>query len=151
SPETEQIFDCSAAQHARAYEPAGVLFVQRPSLGYTDLRDLLAARMARETYAALWNEARADVPAWFAAGLAALYRPRADLGALGLVRAALDDGSTLPAETLARDLPGDAPLNERTLWQAQSAVLVRYLAERHGPDAPFEIARALAEGEPFED
>ena len=90
-------------------------------------------------------------PAWFAAGLATLYRPRADLAALGLVRAALNDGATLPAETLAIDPPDDAPLNERALWEAQSAVLVRYLADRHGPDAPFEIARALAEGEPFED
>jgi len=151
SLETGQVFDCSAAQIVRAYESAGVLFVQRPSLGYTELRDLLAARMAGETYAALWDEAGADVPAWFAAGLAALYRPRADLAALGLVRAALNDGATLPAETLAIDPPDDAPLNERALWEAQSAVLVRYLADRHGPDAPFEIARALAEGEPFED
>lgn len=147
----EQVFDCSLAQHLRVYGDTGVAFIQRPTLGYTELRDLLATHMARDIYLRLWDEAGADVPAWFAEGLAALYRPRPDLPALGLVRAALEDGSTLPADALASAPPDDASVNERALWQAQSAVLVRYLADRTGPDAPFEVARALAEGEPFDD
>ncbi|MCC6799717.1 MAG: hypothetical protein IT325_06350 [Anaerolineae bacterium] len=150
SPLNEQAFDCSAAQHARAYENAGAIFMQRPSLGFSELRDQLAARMARETYTRWWDEAGADVPAWFAAGLAALYRPRGDLAALELVRAALRDEALLPDQALARALPPDAAPAERALWQAQSAVLVRYLADRSGPDAPFEVARALAAGAAFD-
>lgn len=151
SPENGQVFGCGLDQYRRAYDEAGASFVQRPTLGYTDLRDQLAARMAQDTYAAWWDEAGADVPAWFAAGLAALYRPRGDLAALELVRAALRDGSALSAEALARALPPGATSAERALWQAQSAVLVRYLADRNGPDAPFEVARALAAGATFED
>ena len=150
SPVTGQVFECAAAQHARAYSGAGVTFIQRPTLGYTDLRDLLAARMARDTYQQQWDAAGREVPAWFAAGLAALYRPRGDLPALELVRAALDDGSALPLDALASEPSEDAPLTERALWQAQSAALVRYLMDRRGPDAPFEIARAVAEGRTFD-
>lgn len=151
SPLNRQAFDCSAAQHARAYGGAGVTFVRRPTLGYTDLRDLLAVRMARDTYTQRWEEAGVDVPAWFAEGLATLYRPRGDLAALERVRAALEDGSALPVDALASEPPPDAPLSERTLWQAQSAVLVRYLLSRSGPDAPFEVARAVAKGRPFDE
>ena len=74
--------------------------------------------MAGETYAALWDKG-ADVPAWFAAGLAALS-PARRLAALGLQSAPLNDGAMLPAETLAIDPPDDAPLNERALWEAQA-------------------------------
>lgn len=151
SPENGQLFGCSAAQHARAYENAGILFVQRPSLGFSELRDQLAERMAQETYAAWWSETGATAPAWFAAGLAALYSPRGSLAALELVRAALRDEALLPDQALARALPPDATAAERALWQAQSAVLVRYLADRTESDAPFTVARALSEGVAFDE
>lgn len=151
SPENAQVFGCGPDQYRRVYDAAGITFVQRPSLGFSELRDQLAARMAQETYAAWWDEADAAAPAWFAAGLAALYRPRGDLAALEQVRAALRDGVLLPDEALARELPPDAPPAERALWQAQSAVLVRYLADRYGGGAPFEIARALAGGATFDE
>jgi len=151
SPVNKQVFDCGAAQHTRAYGGAGIIFIQRPTLGYTDLRDLLAARMARDTYQRQWDAAGREVPAWFAAGLAALYRPRGDLAGLELVRAALEDGSALPLDALASEPSEDTPLTERALWEAQSAALVRYLMDRSGPDAPFEVARAVAEGRTFDE
>lgn len=151
SPVNGRLFACPIEQHERVYHGAGLIFVQRASFGFSDLRDRLAVEMARRTYDALWQASGVEVPAWFAAGLAALYRPRGDLAALEMARAALEDGALLPAAALADQPAAGASRYERELWQAQSALLVRYLADRNGPDTPFEVARAVADGVPFDE
>lgn len=150
SPVNGRLFPCPVEQHERVYSGAGLIFVQRASFGFSDLRDRLAVEMAQQTYDALWQASGVEVPAWFAAGLAALYRPRGDLAALEMARAALKVGALLPTAALDDQPAASASRYERELWQAQSALLVRYLADRNGPDTPFEVARAVADGVPFD-
>ena len=51
---------------------------------------------------------------------------------------------------LADDLPSEADYQARALWEAQSYLLVLYLADRYGADAPFDLAQNIpADGDGF--
>jgi len=76
-------------------------------------------------------------------GLAGLYHLQADTPALQVARAAGRTESLIPLEGLMFDPPDDWPEMKRELWEAQSYLLVLYLADRWGADAPFELAERL--------
>ncbi|MCZ7540565.1 MAG: hypothetical protein M5U29_11775 [Anaerolineae bacterium] len=151
SPENAQVFGCGPDQYRRVYDAAGITFVQRPSLGFQR-----AARSTRGAHGA--GDLRRVVG-------------RGGRGGPGVVRGGAGGASIARAATWRRwnrcappcamrcccpTKPWRAsfrrtPPAERALWQAQSAVLVRYLADRYGGGAPFEIARALAGGATFDE
>ncbi len=83
------------------------------------------------------------MPAWFASGLAQLHHLRAQPMALELVRAAVRTGSHYALAELADDLPSEADYQARALWEAQSYLLVLYLADRYGAGAPFDLAQNI--------
>ena len=131
-------FPCSREAFEVVYRRAGIIFVQRPSYGYADLRDLLIRRMVADTYRSMW--AGAAVPDWFSTGLALLYRQRPGSAALALVRSAARTEALFALSELQAHLPDDAAYQERALWEAESYLLALYIADRFGASAPFELA-----------
>jgi len=134
-------FPCSREAFEAVYAQAGIAFVQRPSFGYADLRDLLIRRMVAGAYRSAWSGAA--VPDWFASGLAQLYQQRPGGAALALVRSASRTEALLPLPDLQTRPPDDAPYQERALWDAESYLLALYLADRFGAAAPFELAAGI--------
>jgi len=135
-------YPCSEAMFAQLYAQHGMIFLQRASYGFSVLENHLIETMVRQTYAPMWVEVR--VPAWFIEGLAALYRLRPGLAALEVTRSAARTGSAHPIEVLAAGMPQDATYPEQTVWEAQSYLLVLFLADRYGAEAPFQLARDAA-------
>jgi hypothetical protein len=150
SPETNQLvsvvtsrednsqYPCSVDAFQQVYARAGLIFVQRPTFGFSELEDLLIARMVRNTYTALWQNA--VVPAWFASGLAFMYRLHPSMSTLEVVRDAARTESLLSLSGLASEVPDDTTFQARALWEAESYLLTLYLADRYGAKAPFDLA-----------
>lgn len=142
APVRPAAYPCSRALYEQAYAAAGMQLIQRPNASYGELRDQLVASMARRMYRAVWDGAR--VPPWFEFGLAALYRVRPDGPAL--LREVLP---RTPTDTLLElaDLVAEPPLDDpsRDLWEAQSYLMVLYLADSYGLDAVLDMARAIPE------
>jgi hypothetical protein len=136
-------YPCTEALFVQAYARFGVTLVRRPTYGLSDLEDALIAAMVSRAYSASWQEA--EVPAWFDAGLAALYRPRPGFAALELVRSASRSGQLFSLEALQDSLPATATHAGRALWGAQSYALALALADRYGLQAPFDLARAAGQ------
>jgi hypothetical protein len=150
SPETNQLmsvvtsreddsqYPCSADAFQQVYARAGLIFVQRPTFGFSELEDLLIAHLVRRTYTALWQNA--VVPAWFVSGLASMYRLHPSMAALEIARDAARTESLLPLSELMSAAPDDATFQARALWEAESYLLTLYLADRYGAKAPFDLA-----------
>jgi hypothetical protein len=150
SPETNQLmavvtsrednsqYPCSVDAFQQVYARAGLIFLQRPTFGFSELEDLLIAQMVRNTYTALWQNA--VVPAWFVSGLAFMYRLHPSMSALEVARDAARTESLLPLSELVSAVPDDATFQTRALWEAESYLLTLYLADRYGAKAPFDLA-----------
>jgi len=141
--ETETLYPCSPAHYRQLYAAANMIFVQRQTYGYSDLQDLLVNEMVHQSYDQAWSDIL--VPAWLRAGLGALLRLHPDIAALNVVRDAARTDTLLDLSTLAVEPPDDVPYQQRALWEQQSYLLVVYLADRYGADAPFEMARDLTQ------
>jgi hypothetical protein len=139
SREDDSTYPCSTELYERVYAHAGIVFLQRPSHGYTELQDLLIASIVRAAYAEMWGEAL--VPGWVANGLAWLYRLRPSLAALQAARTAARTESLLLLDDLANAPPDGASFQDRALWEAESYLLLLYLADRYGAETPFDLAR----------
>ncbi|NJL94139.1 MAG: hypothetical protein HC915_10645, partial [Anaerolineae bacterium] len=137
-------FDCSPESYAAWLAEAGVLLVQRQSLDFTQLQDQLNAALVNAFYAERWASAAA-IPAWFQAGLSMLYRPLPGGQELAIARAAqeLNNAPALATPPAPQDV-------QRAIWEAQSYLMVLYLAERFGAQAPFELAEALTRRPDFD-
>jgi hypothetical protein len=85
------------------------------------------------------------VPAWFETGLAMLYRLQPGMAALELVRTAARADALFAPDALQMPLAGEVPYARQALWDAQSYTLVLALASLYGENAPFVLARALAD------
>lgn len=133
-------YPCDPADYARVYADTGAQFIQRTRPGYDVLQNQLVAAIVRGAYAPVWADA--PPPDWFAAGLAALYRPRADYGDLALVRAAASQDTLLPPGALETAPPADVTYQEQALWQAQSYTRLLFLADRYGVPAVYDLARS---------
>lgn len=134
-------YPCSIDAFRQVYADADVVFLQRDTFGYSELQDLLVTVMVQQGYAALWMDA--PVPAWFISGLADLHRLRPEQNALEIVRTAARTDSQFTLEEMAVEPPETAGYQQRALWDAQSYLLVLYLADRYGADAPFVLARTI--------
>lgn len=141
--ETETQYPCSPADYRELYAAADMIFVQRQTYGYSDLQDMLVNAMARQSYDQLWGDI--PVPAWFRAGIGSLLRLHPDIAALNVVRDAARTDTLIGLPALAIEPPDDAPYQQRALWEQQSYLLMLYLADRYGADAPFEMARDVVQ------
>ena len=141
-------FPCSRDAFVQLYTMAGVIFVERPTFGYTALQDLLVREVVQRSYAAYWGEA--DVPDWFVQGLAQLYRQHPNLDLLEIARSAARTEALYPLAQLAHVPAPDAPYAERRLWEAESYLLTLYLADRYGAEAPFALAQSVPQYADFE-
>jgi hypothetical protein len=138
SREDESQYPCSVDAFRQVYARGGIIFLQRPTFGYSELEDLLIASMVRETYISLWQGA--SVPAWFLSGLTFMYRLHPSLSTLEVTRDAARTESLLPLSELGSAVPEDAAFQVRVLWEAESYLLTLYLADRYGADAAFDLA-----------
>ncbi len=147
SRDDEKIFPCSREAFVQLYTRAGVIFIERPTFGYTALQDLLIREVVQRSYAAYWGER--DVPDWFAQGLAQLYQQHPNLDLLEIARSAARTETLYTLEQLAQAPPADAPYAEKRLWDAESYLLTLYLADRYGAEAPFALAQSIPQHEDF--
>lgn len=138
SQEDQSQYPCSADIYRQVYTGSGIEFLQRPTLGYSELQDLLITRMVYDAYLALWKNT--PVPAWFLEGLASLYRLHPGVVALEITRDAARTDSLLNLSVLSSPLLESADFQTRTLWESESYLLALYLADRYGADAPFALA-----------
>ncbi len=143
-----KVFPCSRDAFVQLYTMAGVIFIERPTFGYTALQDLLVREVVQRSYAAYWGET--DVPDWFTQGLAQLYRQHPNLDLLEIARSAARTETLYPLAQLAHVPAPDAPYAERRLWEAESYLLTLYLADRYGADAPFALAQSVPQYADFE-
>ena len=143
-----KIFPCSRDAFVQLYTMAGVIFIERPTFGYTALQDLLIREVVGRSYAAYWGQT--TVPDWFTAGLAQLYQQHPHLDMLELARSAARTDALYTWERLAQAFQPDALYTERRLWDAESYLLVLYLADRYGAEAPITLAQSIPQHEDFD-
>ncbi|NLX09452.1 MAG: hypothetical protein GXY36_07325 [Chloroflexi bacterium] len=136
-------YPCSEALFEQAYANGGVTFLQRRTHGFAPLEDELVTAMVRQVYADQW--AGQDVPAWFEEGLAALYRLRPGYGGFQMAQLAARDDALHDLAALQTFPPDDMIYREQLVWQAQAYLMMLYLTDRYGADAPFDLARDVAE------
>jgi hypothetical protein len=144
----EADYPCDEAAYAAVYEQADMILVQRTTLGYAELVNRLAATITSDLYGGVWGST--SVPAWFERGLGAFYGPYPDSGMLPLTRSAAQVDSLFSLDEMATSLDPDAPVRERVVWQAESLMLVMYLAERYGADAPADLASSIGSSTSFD-
>lgn len=145
SAENGDRFPCSVKDYENIYAAAGISLLQRPTIGFTEFKDALTDRMVRDFYGSLWGGA--DVPAWFETGLARLYRTHAGYNELQIARAAGRTDTLLTFEDLASPLPTNSLERDLALWDAESYLLVLYLADQIRKDVPFQLAAEIAGSE----
>lgn len=139
------VYPCAEPDYEQLYQRAGITVIRRTNASFTDLEDLLVTAMVRQVYGELWGAA--DVPAWFVDGLARLYGLRPNLAALAQARAAIEQGTLLDYAALGVEPGTDADPQVRQTWSAESFLLLLYLADRYGAEAPFDLARAIPDRE----
>jgi len=127
---------CSLETIRAYYARHGILLVQRHNTDFIDLENQLVAALVGAFYAPHW--AAAPPPPWFQSGLASLYQKQGDYRAVVTVRGAADREQLLSL----RQLGQAPPENAQELWQAQSYLLVLYLADTYGANIPFALANA---------
>lgn len=140
----ETAFPCDVEQYIQVYANGSMTFLQRPDTGYAQLQDFLVQRMVDDTYTQLWGDV--SVPDWFLTGLSSLYQLRPTYAALQTVRTAARSDSLIPLSAMADRPANDTTFQYRVLWEAQSYMVVLFLADRYGANAPFDLARELREG-----
>lgn len=138
-------FPCSIDDFKNIYAAAGITLVQRTTIGFTEFKDTLIEQMVRDFYGALWGSTA--VPAWFETGLARLYRTHAGYNELQMVRAAARTDALLTFDDLSAPLPPNSLERDQVLWNAESYLLVLYLADQVGEDTPIQLAMGIAENE----
>lgn len=145
SDEDGTAFACSPERFVSLYAMSGMTFIQRPTLGYSEIQNLLVDSMVRQTYDRLWKGT--TVPAWFASGLSQLYHLRPGARALAVVRDAARTDGLYDLAGLSGPLPADANYQAAALWEGESYLLALYLADRFGAEAPFDLARGIADAD----
>jgi hypothetical protein len=134
-------YPCSEEAFRQVYANGGIQFLQRSTFGYSELQDILIHQMAYAIYPSLWKTA--TVPAWFLEGLASLHRLHPGMAALEVVRDASRTDSLLDLSILSAPLVETADFRAQTLWESESYLLVLFLADRYGAEAPFTLAKDI--------
>lgn len=128
-------FPCSGTAYEQRYAEAGIIFLQRTSPHYPDLGNQVIRAMVRDTYRMLWQDI--PVPDWFVNGLASFYLPRP--GSMVDIKPYARSNTLQGIAGLSQAPSPDSEIYDR--WVAEAYLLVLYLADRYGGDAPFELAR----------
>ena len=134
-------FPCSADMYRKAYSAGGITMLQRKSFGFSEVQDMLVDSIVSETYTLLWGDW--PVPAWYLSGLSFIYHLHPGLSALEVVRAAARTDALLLLTDMQSSPPDDVLFDQRTLWESSSYLMVLYLADQYGADAPFALAREI--------
>jgi hypothetical protein len=135
------VYPCTEADYDALYERAGMTPIHRTNASFTELEDMIVAAMARQVYGDLWGDA--TVPAWFTEGLAGMYGLRPNLSALARARMDIERRTLLDYGALGVEPGEDSDVQVQQSWKAESFLLILYLADRFGADAPFDLARAI--------
>jgi hypothetical protein len=132
---------CDPRDVQKIYKAHRFVVLRRAGLTLDRVQDQIVEALAGDMLDRLWQGSEVP-PAWFQAGLIQLYGLLPQPAALTLVREANRADNLLPPGSLmATPVPGAATTR---LWQAQSYLLVLYLASRFGAEVPFEVARNAA-------
>jgi hypothetical protein len=127
---------CDPAAVLRVYEQENYRVVNAGLMTYETVMNAVSLALVREVYGPVWADT--DVPAWFQYGLAVFYTPTDKSVLLESARGALRIGGLLrDLERVPDDIVG------RTLWEAQSAGAVLYMAETLGVPGLFALAGDL--------
>lgn len=138
---------CSVDELKQYLAQNNLIFIQRQDNDFGSLENQLISELVTRFYGLVWDE-DLSVPSWFTSGLAQLYRQTGDFRALVTARAALEQEALFTLEGLENAPPIDAA--QKAVWEAQSYLLVLYLADCYGASAPFELARSLVGASSFE-
>lgn len=150
-PETEEErqvvggrFDCSLELwNDFLSRSGGFTLVQRDSDDFLTLENNLLEDIVEQFYASVWPN---DVPEWFATGLSLFYRQFGGFRELDFARSILQQNRLLTLTQLNEPAGDDV----RDLWEAQSYLLLLYIADAYGAEAPFDIATALEDEDDFD-
>jgi hypothetical protein len=137
---TEYGIACDPARATTIAAASGYDIVQPASGGFAAAQDALVTHFFERFYEPVWDDAA--IPEWFRAGLTRFYQPDSKTELYGPVLAAARRSSLYElGEMLGqRDDP---------LWQAQSYVMVLYIAAEIGVSGLFELASSLGGAESF--
>lgn len=133
---------CNPTAAEAIYARYGFTLVRRPNLALNTLQDRLIQTIVGGVYDPFW--AKAAVPAWFRDGLIALHGPNPNSAALGIVQERARAGRLLALPDLITP-PETLSAADRRVYAAQSYLLVLYIADRYGAEAPFALAAGLAD------
>ncbi len=132
-----EAYPCSEEAGMRIFRANGFRPLQRQMPGLLALQNELAADMFGVFYDAYWGGQA--VPAWFRTGLQMLYRVTPDPFALRQAREAARRGRLFAASQLMRQPDSE----DRAFWEQQAYLMVVYMADQYGADAPFLLAQSL--------
>ncbi len=139
------VVPCSSALVRAAYEQSEAALLRGNERRRQDVTLAVLRELVPTFYAEAWGEV--DVPAWFVEGLARFYSPDLQATLFYDVAQAAQQNNLLPLTALGTR-PGDS--TDAELWDAQSAGLVFYIAERYGMPVLYELAATAGEYETFD-
>jgi len=146
-------FPCDPGVATQIYNAQGFIEVLRSSSQIDMLQDQLTEIIAADAYDSMWKMASEAPPAWLRAGLSARYDVVGHSYALLQTRDADRTDQLLTLDELA--VPAIVKANDHgasvRAWNAQSYLLMTYLAVRFGADAPVKIAQLIAQNSKFAD
>lgn len=139
-------FPCSEELAEAVYAERGIEYITMQNVVFAELVDRLTEVLVNAQYDEQWQGA--GVPAWFRRGLARYFLMNTSTEPLQRVQRAAQIGNILRYEELITlpDLEDEAATS---LWNAHAQLLVKYIADLQGADAPLTIADQLAEGDDF--
>lgn len=137
---------CVVEQGIALYREQGYRVILRVDNRFESVRDQIVSVILRTSLDRSWQAN--PPPIWFREGLYQLYTGARRGTPLTLTRERLAAGSLYPLEQEGT-IP--ATLDDTRAWAAQHYLLVLYIADRFGADAPARLTRTLQNGQPFTD
>ncbi len=140
SPESvpDVVYPCAEADAARILAEQGFALMRRGAPGLLPFQEDMLAALFDAFYADFWGQRPA--PPWFRTGLQHYYGVNPDPLRLRQVQEAARAALLYSADQLRR---GPLETDRYDLWSAQNAMLILYIADRFGAEAPFALAQAV--------
>jgi len=136
---------CSPALAVAAYQQADATVIRADENNRNRIVLSLLRSLIPVFYEESWRDAA--VPAWFLEGLVRFYSPNLQTNAFYQVQSAQQNNELLSLADLSARPPEDAAM--QALWQAQSAGLVLYMAERYSISDVYALAESVDEYDTF--
>jgi hypothetical protein len=155
-PETEVVYidagvqvPCDRQEMLNLYRQDNIVPVLVSDLSFFTVQQAIITQMVTVAYQEQWGDAQ--LPEWFVTGLGLLYGKNAPGGALEFARDVWQQDQLLTLGQLSSSLDELSNASDRDLWEVQAYLLVLFLADEYGADAPFAIARRIDSDTSFDE